>query len=90
MDSNPYESPQVAETGKKAHQLSTGRIMLAILLGLMTLPAAAIAFFATCAVTMESTGFNSTAPWIVGTIGGLTAAAVMIFFTVRTARRSAK
>lgn len=91
MDENPYESPQVPSEKSPRH-LPARRMALAIVLGILTLPAAGIAFFSTCLVTVMS--LDGTAPngvfeagVGVGALAGLCVAGVMIFFTFRAARR---
>ena len=80
MDKSPYESPK--HPGPPAS--GPRRIGLAIVLGLLTIPAMAIAFFTTClaglAVTQDDTAL------FIGGIGALLAGAGMIYFIVRAAR----
>ena len=90
MDQNPYESPKVADTAQKPGKLSGGRFALAIVLGLLTVPAVGLAFFGTCLATFGITGFDTApnVPWIGGLIGGTAAAVGMIWLTMRVARPS--
>lgn len=92
MHENPYESPKVTSGDVPSH-MPVRRLALAIVLGILTLPAAGIAFFMTCfgmVVSLEgphgldkafSVGLGA------GSLVGLIVAAVMIYFTVRAASR---
>lgn len=80
MDENPYESPQHAGSPASGPR----RVVLAIVLGLLTIPAMAIAFVATCTATFYRTA--SDAALYAGGIGALVAGAGMIYLTVRAAR----
>jgi hypothetical protein len=80
MDKNPYESPQ--HPGSPASP--PRRIGLAIVLGILTIPAMGIAFFSTCLATLAVT--QSEAALWVGGVSALAAGAGMIYLTVRAAR----
>lgn len=80
---NPYESPNSPNAPRK---YSAGRTALALILGILALPAAGIAFFATCASTYN---FNKPefTPWILGLLAGAAVGAPMIFLMIRLLRR---
>ena len=86
MDPNPYESPQKVEHQKPAGKAPVRRVGLAILLGLLAVPASIIACFTTCLATYEAT--QSDNALIVGAVSGIAVAATMIFFAVRATRAS--
>lgn len=93
MDENPYESPTVP-SGDVPSSLPARRLALAIVLGILTLPAAGIAFFMTCfgmVVSLERTDSSFDEAFSIGlgagSLVGLIVAAVMIYFTVRAASR---
>ena len=69
---NPYESPPIKSDGEPA--FSVVKILVMVVLGILLVPAAAIAFFATCLGTvavMEGPG-NLDAAFITGmSIGSL-------------------
>ena len=59
---NPYESPNMPSSPGKP---SVGRTIFAVALGLLSIPAAGIAFFATCAGTYDLNGRGpQVMPWI--------------------------
>lgn len=66
-----------------------GRMALAIILGLLALPAAAIACFATCLMTAETAGWgaNQGPVWVGGIFAVLTLAA-MFYLAIRIGRGS--
>jgi len=89
MDPNPYESPKTPDPTKK--KVSAGRMGTAVVLGLLTIPAAVIACFTTCLATGAMTNWSpSTAPFAVGGIFGIAAAAGMIYLAARAGRGSPK
>ncbi|HTN76290.1 MAG TPA: hypothetical protein VL096_13625 [Pirellulaceae bacterium] len=66
---NPYEAPPIKSDGRS--MLSAGQIFVLLILGLLTIPAGAIAFFATClgAVSVWD-GRDMSFGFEVGLIGG--------------------
>jgi hypothetical protein len=93
MDENPYESPKVVSEKAPAH-MPARRMTLAIVLGILTLPAAGIAFFTTCLVAVVATDGPGASPddlftagLSTGSVFGLIVVAVMSYFTIRAARR---
>jgi len=90
MEPNPYESPKNPDP-TKPKKVPAGRIGLAIVLGLLAIPAAVIACFTTCVAGYAITiGPNTAAPLIAGVIAGIAAAVGMIYLAFRTARGPAQ
>ena len=82
---NPYESPRNPNASGKP---SVGRTVLAVALGILSIPAAGIAFFATCASTYDLNGRGpQIMPWILGIAAGLAVGVPMIYFVIRLTRR---
>lgn len=81
MDKNPYESPKHAGSPASGPR----RIALAVVLGLLTIPAMGIAFFTTCLASFAVT--ESDLSFFVGAIGALLAGAGMVYCIVRAAQR---
>jgi hypothetical protein len=81
MDENPYESPK--HQGSPAS--GSRKMVLAIVLGILTIPAMGIAFFTTCLASFAVT--QSDGSLIAGAIGAIAAGAAMVYFVVRAARR---
>lgn len=81
MDENPYESPKQPGSPTSGSR----KLVLAIVLGILTVPAMGIAFFTTCLASFAVT--QSDGSLIVGGIGALLAGIVMICFIVRAAKR---
>lgn len=94
---NPYSSIQANEQSVN-YSVDVGGIMLIIALAVLTIPAMAVAFFATCLVSflaIESAGLGSgdssfAIGMIAGTLGAILALALgsyLIFRVIRRARR---
>lgn len=83
---NPYESPNIpSQSGKP----SVGRTIFAIALGMLSIPATGIAFFATCAGTYNLNSREpQILPWILGALAGLAVGVPMLYFIIRLMRRT--
>ena len=79
---NPYESPRSPDRPKG----SLGRKLAAVALGILSIPAAAIAFFTTCLMTYEGTRLE-VFPWIVGAIAAVAVGGPFIYVIIRLLRR---
>jgi hypothetical protein len=85
MDPNPYETPKHVEPGKSPGKAPVRRAGLAMVLGLLAIPAAGIAFFATCTVSSAVSGQNYEVPLVVGAGCGIAVAVAMFYYSARAA-----
>ncbi|QDU31715.1 hypothetical protein ETAA8_68750 [Anatilimnocola aggregata] len=85
MDPNPYESPERPDQSTKVPARRQGVV---IALGVLAIPAGAIAFFTTCVATLEvAPGSGDELPLLMGVVGGAATIALMIFLMVLASKR---
>ena len=85
MNENPYESPKNPDPQRPPEKRPRGWTAAAVLLLLVSVPAAFIACFTTCAVTLRMDD-PATVPLVLGAIAGIAVFGASIYGVVRLVR----
>jgi hypothetical protein len=85
MDPNPYETPKHVESEKSVAKPSKPRPGMALLMGLLAIPAAIVAFCTTCTATASVVGDLDPLSLFVGGFFGIVVAGLMFYSAARAA-----